>query len=202
MDVVCDPEGSRMLYKNAGSTDKTLHVYPEMWHQLVGEPAEGVEKVFGDMFKWLDARLPPQGDAISGWGSWVQACSAYFKHYKVTSWEPSPSPSMIEVHTSPWSKSIHQVHERSVYCLYLRSYAVHIIMVMSSTRCSSRWIRSLQSVHVTWNISGLWRLEATPLGFFWSMYALFLRYRTSWNTNPQVLQNCVSDSLFAWPIVH
>lgn len=66
MDVVCDPEGSRMLYKNAGSTDKTLHVYPEMWHQLVGEPAEGVEKVFGDMFKWLDARLPPQGDAISG----------------------------------------------------------------------------------------------------------------------------------------
>lgn len=66
MDVVCDPEGSRMLYKNAGSTDKTLHVYPEMWHQLVGEPAEGVEKVFGDMFKWLDARLPLQGDAISG----------------------------------------------------------------------------------------------------------------------------------------
>lgn len=66
----------------------------------------------------------------------------------------------------PWSKSIHQVHERSVYCSYLHSYAVHIIMVMSSTRCSSRWIHSLQSAHVTWNISGLWRLEATPLGFF------------------------------------
>ncbi len=59
-DVVCDPESSKMLHENAGSKDKTLHLYPGMWHQLVGEPAEGVEQVFGDMFTWLEAHLPPQ----------------------------------------------------------------------------------------------------------------------------------------------
>lgn len=59
-DVVCDPDGSKMLHKNAGSKDKTLHLYPGMWHQLVGEPAEGVEQVFGDMFAWLEDHLSPQ----------------------------------------------------------------------------------------------------------------------------------------------
>ncbi|KAG0612682.1 hypothetical protein M758_6G045600 [Ceratodon purpureus] len=59
-DVVCDPDGSKMLHQNAGSKDKTLHIYPGMWHQLVGEPAEGVEQVFGDMFAWLEAHLPTQ----------------------------------------------------------------------------------------------------------------------------------------------
>lgn len=59
-DIVCDPDGSRMLYKNAGSTDKTLHVYPGMWHQLVGEPDEGVALVFGHITSWLESHLPNQ----------------------------------------------------------------------------------------------------------------------------------------------
>ena len=62
-DVVCDPQGSKMLHENAGSKDKTLHLYPGMWHQLVGEPAEGVEQVFGDMFSWLEAHLPAEAQA-------------------------------------------------------------------------------------------------------------------------------------------
>jgi len=60
-DVVCDPDSSKMLHQKASSGDKTLHIYPGMWHQLVGEPAEGVEQVFGDMFSWLESHLPTQG---------------------------------------------------------------------------------------------------------------------------------------------
>lgn len=56
-DIVCDPDGSKMLHQNASSKDKALHLYPDMWHQLVGEPAEGVEQVFGDMFSWLESHL-------------------------------------------------------------------------------------------------------------------------------------------------
>lgn len=60
LDVVCDPDGVKMLHQNVSCADKTLHVYPDMWHQLVGEPSEGLEQVFGDMFSWLEAHLPPQ----------------------------------------------------------------------------------------------------------------------------------------------
>ncbi|KAL1295257.1 hypothetical protein HN51_056147 [Arachis hypogaea] len=55
-DVVCDPACVEELYARAASKDKTLKVYPGMWHQLVGEPEESVELVFGDMLEWLRAR--------------------------------------------------------------------------------------------------------------------------------------------------
>ncbi|CAM6047489.1 unnamed protein product [Sphagnum compactum] len=54
LDVVTDPEGSRRLYETAASTDKTLRIYPGMWHQLIGEPPENVDKVFGEIYAWLD----------------------------------------------------------------------------------------------------------------------------------------------------
>lgn len=55
-DVICDPECARALYDRAGSEDKTLRVYDGMWHQLVGEPKENVEKVFGEVYAWLIER--------------------------------------------------------------------------------------------------------------------------------------------------
>ncbi|GAB2222736.1 hypothetical protein Droror1_Dr00016860 [Drosera rotundifolia] len=55
-DVVCDPTCVEELYKRAASKDKTIKIYPGMWHQLVGEPEENVEKVFGDIVEWLQAR--------------------------------------------------------------------------------------------------------------------------------------------------
>lgn len=55
-DVVCDPECVKDLYARAASTDKTIRVYPGMWHQLVGEPAEDVDLVFGEMVDWLKSR--------------------------------------------------------------------------------------------------------------------------------------------------
>ncbi|XP_057517555.1 caffeoylshikimate esterase-like [Amaranthus tricolor] len=55
-DVVCDPACVEELYQRATSKDKTLKIYPGMWHQLVGEPQENVELVFGDILDWLKSR--------------------------------------------------------------------------------------------------------------------------------------------------
>jgi caffeoylshikimate esterase len=53
-DTVTDPEVSRALYKRASSIDKTIKLYPGMWHGLTsGEPDENVEIVFADIIDWL-----------------------------------------------------------------------------------------------------------------------------------------------------
>ncbi|CAM6100179.1 unnamed protein product [Calypogeia fissa] len=54
-DAINDPAASQELYDSAVSTDKTLKLYPGMWHGLTtGEPDENVELVFEDITKWLD----------------------------------------------------------------------------------------------------------------------------------------------------
>lgn len=56
-DIVTDPEVSKALYEKASSRDKTMKLYPEMWHALTsGEPDENIEIVFGDIIAWLDKR--------------------------------------------------------------------------------------------------------------------------------------------------
>ncbi|KAL8166835.1 hypothetical protein V2J09_008334 [Rumex salicifolius] len=55
-DVVCDPACVEELYRRASSKDKTIKIYPGMWHQLVGEPDESVDLVFGDVVEWLKSR--------------------------------------------------------------------------------------------------------------------------------------------------
>lgn len=55
-DVICDPACAEELYKRAASKDKTLKIYPGLWHQLVGESDEDVERVFGDVVDWLHTR--------------------------------------------------------------------------------------------------------------------------------------------------
>ncbi|KAG6508056.1 caffeoylshikimate esterase-like [Zingiber officinale] len=55
-DVVCDPACVEELHRRAASKDKTLRIYPGMWHQLVGEDDESVEQVFNEIIEWLRAR--------------------------------------------------------------------------------------------------------------------------------------------------
>ncbi|BBN11070.1 acylglycerol lipase [Marchantia polymorpha subsp. ruderalis] len=56
-DIVTDPEVSRALYDESVSYDKTLKIYPGMWHGLTtGEPDHNVEIVFRDITNWLDKR--------------------------------------------------------------------------------------------------------------------------------------------------
>jgi len=56
-DTVTDPEVSRALYERAASADKTIKLYPGMWHGLTaGETDENVEAVFSDIVSWLNQR--------------------------------------------------------------------------------------------------------------------------------------------------
>ncbi|XP_047327229.1 caffeoylshikimate esterase-like [Impatiens glandulifera] len=56
-DKVTDPEVSRALYEKAKSEDKTMKLYPGMWHGLTfGETEDNVEIVFSDIVAWLDKR--------------------------------------------------------------------------------------------------------------------------------------------------
>lgn len=55
-DIVCDPGCAEQLYNSAATKDKTLRIYPGLWHQLVGESDENVELVFGEVVDWLLTR--------------------------------------------------------------------------------------------------------------------------------------------------
>ena len=54
-DVVTDPAGSEDLFTRARSHDKTLKLYPGLYHDLLHEPEK--EEVTADIVEWLDARL-------------------------------------------------------------------------------------------------------------------------------------------------
>ena len=57
-DTVTDPEVSRALFERASSKDKTIKLYPGMWHGLTsGETDENIEIVFGDIIAWLDRHI-------------------------------------------------------------------------------------------------------------------------------------------------
>lgn len=57
-DKVTDKKVSEELYNVASSTDKTLKLYPGMWHGLLyGEPAENIDIVFADIIGWLEGRV-------------------------------------------------------------------------------------------------------------------------------------------------
>lgn len=52
-----DQQVSIELFKVASSTDKTIKLYPGMWHALLcGEPLENTEIVFADIIRWLEER--------------------------------------------------------------------------------------------------------------------------------------------------
>jgi alpha-beta hydrolase superfamily lysophospholipase len=62
-DTVCDPACVEELHRRAGSKDKTLRIYPGMWHQIVGEPEENVEKAFDEIIAWLKDRAAAAASA-------------------------------------------------------------------------------------------------------------------------------------------
>jgi alpha-beta hydrolase superfamily lysophospholipase len=53
-DIVTDPTGSRELYARASSTDKTLHLYPGLYHEIFNEPERA--QVIGDLITWIEKR--------------------------------------------------------------------------------------------------------------------------------------------------
>jgi acylglycerol lipase len=56
-DIVTNCSVSELLYRSASSCDKTLKIYPGMWHVLFGEAPEDVDLIFSDTISWLDERV-------------------------------------------------------------------------------------------------------------------------------------------------
>lgn len=55
-DKAARPSGSRYLQQHAGSTDKTLKLYPDRFHDPLNDI--GKDAVCADIVAWIEARLP------------------------------------------------------------------------------------------------------------------------------------------------
>jgi alpha-beta hydrolase superfamily lysophospholipase len=55
-DKITDPEGSQRVYDLAASADKTLKLYPNLFHELHNEPEK--EQVYSDLMQWLKKHVP------------------------------------------------------------------------------------------------------------------------------------------------
>jgi alpha-beta hydrolase superfamily lysophospholipase len=60
-DSVTPPDGSKALVARARSTDKTLKIYPGLYHDLLHEPEK--EQVMADLVKWLSDHAPARTPA-------------------------------------------------------------------------------------------------------------------------------------------
>ena len=54
-DQIGDPAGSRQLHERAQSSDKTLKIYPGLYHEIMNEPEK--EEVLDDIVNWLDQHV-------------------------------------------------------------------------------------------------------------------------------------------------
>lgn len=55
-DKLVIPEKSKEFFENLSSADKTWILYDGLYHQLHAEPEK--DRVLGDLYNWLDKRLP------------------------------------------------------------------------------------------------------------------------------------------------
>ena len=53
-DRVATVAASRALYEQAGSSDKQLHLYDGLYHEVLNEPER--ERVLGDLIAWIEGR--------------------------------------------------------------------------------------------------------------------------------------------------
>jgi alpha-beta hydrolase superfamily lysophospholipase len=54
-DRVAAVETSQELFQRAGATDKTLCLYPGLYHEVLNEPEK--EQILADLIRWLDRRV-------------------------------------------------------------------------------------------------------------------------------------------------
>jgi alpha-beta hydrolase superfamily lysophospholipase len=54
-DGLTDPTATRAFFQGAGSLDKTLKIWPELFHEIHNEPEQG--QVIAEIVSWLEAHL-------------------------------------------------------------------------------------------------------------------------------------------------
>lgn len=55
-DSLAAVAGSQYLFDHVGSADKTLKIYPGLFHEIYNEPEQ--DAVLGDLIAWFDAHVP------------------------------------------------------------------------------------------------------------------------------------------------
>ncbi len=60
-DRLTNPEGSKDLHRRASSTDKTLKLYPDLYHDLLHEPEQAA--VMQEILRWLESHTAGNGGA-------------------------------------------------------------------------------------------------------------------------------------------
>lgn len=58
-DVLARSRGSELFYRRAASSDKTLQLYPDFYHEVINELDR--DRVVADLLAWLAARSNPTG---------------------------------------------------------------------------------------------------------------------------------------------
>jgi alpha-beta hydrolase superfamily lysophospholipase len=59
-DRLVAPGGSQKVYDEIASTDKTLKIFPGLFHEIINEPEK--QMVYQEIVQWLDRRLSSVGD--------------------------------------------------------------------------------------------------------------------------------------------
>jgi alpha-beta hydrolase superfamily lysophospholipase len=54
-DLLTNPKGSEFLYEKSTSEDKTLKIYPGLYHELLNEFDK--EKIMGEILEWVKSRM-------------------------------------------------------------------------------------------------------------------------------------------------
>ena len=62
-DAMVAPEGSQLLHERVSSDDKTLVLYPGLYHEIFNEPEK--DQVLADMLGWLEQRLEPSPAGVN-----------------------------------------------------------------------------------------------------------------------------------------
>jgi lysophospholipase len=58
-DALVDPSAAAYVHNRVGSPDRTIHVYPGLYHEILNEPER--ERVLDDLVEWLRARIGRPG---------------------------------------------------------------------------------------------------------------------------------------------
>ena len=58
-DSLASADGSKFLDRHIASSDKTLILYPELFHEIFNEPEK--DAVLTDMTEWLDRHVAARG---------------------------------------------------------------------------------------------------------------------------------------------
>ena len=57
-DATVDPAGTQLLHDTVGSSDKTIKVYEDYYHEVFNEPESRRNRVFNDIQIWLESHIP------------------------------------------------------------------------------------------------------------------------------------------------